>query len=80
MPRLFTKTDLARCARLALRHYEASITAGPEGEVTGNDERAISRAVDEVVEAGPEVYTRGQVEQVIRCAAEFGVIEAMKLL
>ena len=61
MPRLFTKSDLDRVARLVE-------TAGVDG--------AVARVADET----PDVYTRGNVEQLIRYAAEFGAEAALRLL
>ena len=61
MPRLFTKSDLERVARLV---------------ETAGIEEAVARVADDT----PDVYTRGNVEQLIRYAAQFGAEAAMKLL
>ena len=73
MPKLFTKTDLERCARIAMTQPDQDL---PSFDV----EAAIQVAVERVAGDGPQVYTYGQVQQLIHYAAEFGAEAALKLL
>ena len=63
MAKLFTRTDLERCARLAVTH----VTDGTEAEL------AIAEAVSDIVCEAEPVYTRFQVLDTARIAASLVV-------
>lgn len=61
--RLYTKTDLERCARLAVRNSETQ-------EGAENPEWAVMDAVDTIVETTPEVFTHDQLWEAAVLAAQ----------
>lgn len=68
--KLYTKSDLERCARLALRSENDTV------------ETAVAEAVETVVAEAPEVYRLAQLEDAARSAAllalqGLGVAEAV---
>lgn len=68
---LFTKTDLERCARLAVDFYNGGCCEGDEVRVDrAEGELAISRAVAQIVDETDPVYTEEQVVRAVKRALE----------